>query len=345
VDAGGREMKLRRSVGLAAVGLATGLLTGCGAKHEVLTLPATPTRLIVALDSPPGAVVAPLYAAGALGDFARAGLAVTLDPTADGSRSLAALDSGAVEIAVATEPDVLVARARGEQLVSIGALEHGPLESLISIPPHPIAKVAGLAGKTVATNGSRLAGAELDTMLRNAGVDASSVRRIHAPGDLSAPLKSHTADASLGGQWNSDAVELKRQHHPPSVVRVEDAGVPTYDQDVLVVRLGEARDHGEILRTFLQALTLAVHAEQADPASAVADLVAGAPGLDRGFELASLEATLPALDPPGSGNPFGYQNPVAWRTFETWMLANDLVSVHSDAALAVDNEFLPGQGE
>lgn len=345
MDHGGDLVKLRRSAGRAAVGLAVVVLAGCGEKPELLTLPTSPTRLAVALDTPPGAVLAPLYAAGPLGDFSRAGLSVTLDQSADGSRSLAALASGAVDIAVTSEPDLLVARAHGEQLIAIAALEHGPLQSLISIPPHPIATVAELAGKTVATSGTQLASDELDTMLRTAGVPAGSVKTIHVPVDLSAPLKSRTAAASLGGQWNSDAVELRLQHHPPTVIRIEDAGVPTFDQYVLAVRLTEARNHGELLRTFLQALTLAVHAEQAAPANAVADLLAAGPGLNRSFALASLEATLPALAPTRSGDPFGYESPVAWRTFDAWMLANGLVTVRSDAALAVDNEFLPGQGE
>jgi putative hydroxymethylpyrimidine transport system substrate-binding protein len=334
-----------RPTELALAVLATGLLVGCGEKREMLTLPATPTQLVVALGGPPGAVVAPLYAGTALGDFSRAGLAVRLEQSADGSQALAKLASGAVDVAVASEPELLVARARGEQLVSIGALVQGPLEAVISLPPKAIGAAAGLAGKTVATNGTALSSAELDGMLQSAGVGATSVRRINAAANLIAPLKSHTADASLGGQWNSDAIELTLQHHKPSVIRIEDAGVPTFNHDVLVVRLTEARDRGELVRTFLQAVTQAVHAEEAAPASAVDALLSGAPGLNRHFELASLEATLPALAPPRTGNPFGYQDPVAWRTFATWMLKNGVLGVRSDAALAVDNEFLPGQGE
>jgi ABC-type nitrate/sulfonate/bicarbonate transport system substrate-binding protein len=348
VDGGGRAVSLRRSrrVVTAAVGIAgCGLLCGCGAKQELLSMPAATQRVVVDLGGPPGAVLAPLYAGGPLGDFARAGLSVTLVPAADDAESLAAVASGTVDIGVASEPDLLAARARGEQLISIGALEQGPLTALISIPPDPIATVAGLAGKVVATDGTALSKAELDTMLRSAGVEASSVRTTDGTADPGSQLKSHAAAATLGGQWNSDAVELGLEHHTPTVIRIERAGVPTFNRYVLVVRLSEARDRGELLRTFLQALTQTVHAEQAAPASAVAALLNGAPGLDGRFELASLEATLPALDPPGSGNPFGYQNPLAWRTFDAWMLTNGLVTVSSDAALAVDNEFLPGEGE
>jgi putative hydroxymethylpyrimidine transport system substrate-binding protein len=329
---------------VAALILAATGLGGCGRKHELAQLPGPPAPVVVSLDGPPGAVVAPLYSAAARGDFARAGLAVALQASTDGNQSLAKLESGAVTLAVASEPELLIARARGDQLVSIAALEQGPLEGLISIPPTPIPTVAGLTGKTVATDGSALAKAELATILQTAGVESSGVHQTTFPTYPAAPLKSHAAAASLGG-WTTDAVALDLQHHKPTVIRIAGAGVPTFNDDVLVARLTDARNHGELLRTFLQALTQAVHAEQAAPAQAVAALTAAVPTLDRRLELASLEATLPILDPAGAGNPFGYQNPAVWRTFASWMLTNGLLTVRSDAALGVDDEFLPGEGE
>jgi putative hydroxymethylpyrimidine transport system substrate-binding protein len=309
-----------------------------------MTLPATPTRLVIGLDGSPGAVLGPLYVAGTAGDFTRAGLAVTLMPEASGSQSLAELSAGSLGMAVASEPDVLVGRARGEQLVAIATLAQGPLESVVSIPPHPVTAASGLTGKTVATDGTQLSAAELATILRAAGVEAGTVRTINTPVDLVKPLEAGTADASLGAESDATAVELDIRHHTPTLIKVEDAGVPTFNSEVLVVRMDEARDRGELLRSFLQALTQAAHAEQAAPASAVDALLATSPRLDRRFELASLKQILPALD-PGAGNPFGYENPIAWRTFGDWMLANGLLGVHSNAGLAVDNEFLPGEGE
>jgi putative hydroxymethylpyrimidine transport system substrate-binding protein len=337
---------MRRSTPVAVTALALGAvaLGGCGRKPELQQLPGPPTPVVVSLPGPPGAVLAPLYSATALGDFTRAGLAVTLQIAADGSQSLARLESGAVNLAVASEPDLLVARARGEQLVSIATLEQGPLGGLISIPPTPIATVAGLSGRTVATDGSALAAAELATMLRTAGVESSAVHEITDAASPGGTLKTHKAVAALGGA-TTDAVALGLQHHAPTLIRLAGAGVPTFNDDVLVARLTDARNHGELLRTFLQALTQAVHAEQAAPAQAVAALTAAVPGLDRRLELASLQATLPLLDPPGAGNPFGYQSPAVWRTFASWMLTNGLLTVRSDAALGVDDEFLPGQGE
>ncbi|MEA2370920.1 MAG: putative hydroxymethylpyrimidine transport system substrate-binding protein [Solirubrobacteraceae bacterium] len=344
-------MTRARTTQLAALGLSAAVLVGCGKKQELTHLPATPTRVAVSIGGPPGAVDAPLYAAGALGDFARAGLAVTFQSSADGTESLAKLSSGAVNLAIASEPDVLAARAQGQQVVSIATLEQGPLEALISIPPSSVTKVAGLTGKTVAigatpaTGGQPLARAELETMLRSAGVPAAGVHTIDAGRNPIAALKAHRADGALGGRWNVEAIALELQHRKPNVIKISDAGVPTFNDAVVVARMSDARSHGDLLRTFLQALTRAAHAQAATPAAALDALLSAEPSLNRRIESGSLQATLPILDPPGKGLTFGHQDPLVWRTFGTWMLTNGLLTVRSDAGLAVDNEFLPGEGE
>ncbi len=351
MDPDGRRMTRRRTAELAAVGLSAGILVGCGKKQELTHLPATPTRVAVSLDGQAGAVDAPLYAAAAAGDFARAGLAVTLQGSDDGAQSVAKLASGAVSLAVASEADVLIARSQGARVVSVATLEQGPLEALISIPPSRVTTVAGLNGKTVAlgrtpgTAGTAVSSAELDTMLRSAGVPAAGVHTIDGGTNPIAPIKARRADAALGGRWNVEAVALELQHRKPNVIKISDAGVPAFNDAVIVARMSDARSHGELLRTFLQALTRATRAEQTAPAAALDALLGAQPSLNRRIETASLRATLPILDPADSTKPFGFQNPLAWRTFASWMLTNGLLTVRSDAGLAVDNEFLPGEGE
>ena len=61
--------------------------------------------------------------------------------------------------------------------------------------------------------------------------------------------------ATLGGFWNYEAIQLRLLHKRPVVIPVDRAGVPTYDELVLVVREDEARTRGQDLRAFLQALT------------------------------------------------------------------------------------------
>ncbi len=140
-------------------------------------------------------------------------------------------------------------------------------------------------------------------------------------------------------------MRLRLAHRPPSVIKVEDAGVPGYNGLVLVVRNDEAHHRGAILRTFLQALSAGARATLAAPAAAAAELAAANPGLSRRLAPAALEAILPALTPTRAGSPYGFVDPRVWSTFGKWMLAQGLLTRPDDAALAVTDEFLPGQGE
>jgi putative hydroxymethylpyrimidine transport system substrate-binding protein len=325
---------------LAALCAATAV-AGCGERRETLALPAAATHLVVVLDAAPDAPLAPLYAAIAGDDFTRGGLAVSVHP-APGA-ALAELASGKADFAVVSEPDLLRARDGGGELVAIGALVQGPLEGIVSIVPHTVTRVTQLDGRTVAAPDTPLARAELETILRRAGVAPASVHR-RASADAARTLLAKAVDAALGST-TADAVHLRLRHRRPSLIKVEDAGVPTYNRLVLVVRRGEARSRGPILRAFLQALSSGARTAVATPAAAVDALIAADPPRSRRFELAALKATIPALDPAPTGSPYGFVDPRQWRAFGSWMLAQGLLTRPDDAARAVTNEFLPGQGE
>jgi ABC-type nitrate/sulfonate/bicarbonate transport system substrate-binding protein len=317
--------------------------SGCGEKRDTQTLPATPTGVTVALDggAPPDASLAPLYAAIAGGDFTRAGLTVTPAAQPAGT-ALASLTAGRADIAVVSEPALLTARDHGASLVAVAVLVRSPLDALISIAPHPITKLTMLDGATVAAPQTPLATAELDTVLRGAGVAPTAVKRVDAGTDPTRPLLARTAVASLGS-WNADAVRLV--HHQPDVIKVDDVGVPTYSGYVLAVRLDEARNRGPLLRTFLQALTDGFKTTLAMPAPAADQLAAANPGLRRSVARAELKATLPVMGPTGPTVPYGYADAREWQTFGKWMLAQGLLTQPGDTARAVTDEFLPGQGE
>lgn len=326
---------------LASLCLATAVV-GCGEKRDVLTLPAAPTPVRVVLDSPVDAALTPLYAALAGGDFTRGGLAVSVS-TRPGA-ALSNLTSGVADVAVVSEPDLLLARDRGAAVVAVGALVRSPLAAIISIAPNRITKVTQLEGKGVAAPGTPLATAELETVLRTAGIASASVGRPTYPdgADPAQILLKRTADAVLGA-WNTDALRLA--HHRASVIKVDAAGVPTYSRYVLAVRQDEARTRGPLLRTFLQALSTGAATTIATPAATVDQLVAANPDLGRPAELDSLKATLPVISPAPGGSPYGFADQRDWRVFGKWMLSQGLLTRPDDAARALTNEFLPGQGE
>jgi putative hydroxymethylpyrimidine transport system substrate-binding protein len=298
----------------------------------------------VMLDFFPNADHAALYAALDRGDFGAAGLAVSLQAPADPSQPLALLAAGKVDMAISYEPEVLLARARGYKLVSVGALVQRPLTSLIALPSRRVRRVADLAGKRVGTAGIAYQTAELRTMLQSARVDPGRVQQVNVGFNLVPAMLSGQVAATLGGFWNYEAIQLQMAHKNPLVIPVDQAGVPAYDELVLVVRQGEAQRNGKDVRAFLHALSVGEQRVRADPGAASRLVVQANPSLDPRLQLASIQRTLPAAVPAG-GEPYGWQAPAAWSSFGHWMFARGLLSADPTVGPPpFTNEFLPGQG-
>jgi putative hydroxymethylpyrimidine transport system substrate-binding protein len=150
----------------------------------------------------------------------------------------------------------------------------------------------------------------------------------------------------VGGFWNYEAIQLRLAHKRPTVIPVDQAGVPTYDELVLVVREDEARTRGVDLRAFLQALTRGEREVRADPAAASTLLVKANPSLEPKLQLESIKQTLPAAVPADTSKPYGWQDPTAWAAFGAWMFSHKLLSrdPSTGGLPPFTNEFLPGQG-
>jgi len=322
-------------------------LAACGEKKDTIA-PSGTKPYTVMLDYFPNADHAPLYAAIANGDFKAGGLEVKPETPANPAEPLRLLAAGKVDMAISYEPEVLIARDQGLKVVSIAALVQRPLTSIIALPNQHITTVAQLKGKKVGTAGIPYQAAELRTALQNAGVSPSSVQEVNVGFNLVPAMLSGKVNATLGGFWNYEAIQLELLHKHPTTIPVDQAGVPNYNELVLVVREEEAHKRGQDLRAFLQALTRGERAVRANPAAAAKLIVAANPSLEAKLQLASIERTLPATLPSGAhaGEPYGWQDPTAWAAFGSWMLAHGLLS-HNPNTTGLPpftNEFLPGQG-
>jgi putative hydroxymethylpyrimidine transport system substrate-binding protein len=335
---------LRPLAALAVAFLLAGALPACGAKQDDVAAKPHMQRLTLVLDYLPNADHAGIYAAQAGGDFARAGLDVRIVTPSDPSAPLKLVQAGRADLAISYEPELLLARAKGAKLVAVGALVDQPLTSVMALGSSKVKTIADLKGKTVGTAGIPYQSAYLQTILRHAGVAPASVKQVDVGFNLVPAMLSKKADATLGAFWNYEGIQLARAHKHPTIIRMERAGVPTYDELVLVGSEQELGKRGELVRRFMQALQAGTRAVDKDPAAGVDPLVKANPDLDRGLQLASVKATLPAFLPAKPSQPYGYMDAAQWRAYGKWMLANGLVARLADPATAFTNEFLPGEG-
>jgi putative hydroxymethylpyrimidine transport system substrate-binding protein len=334
----------RLTVALLAVVVAV-VVAACGERKESAAAPQRET-VRLSLDWLPNADHAGIYAAQGTGAFRKAGLDVKIETPPDPSAPLKLLAAGRVDLAISYEPDLLLARDKGAKLVAVGALVQKPLTSVMSIGRRAIANPEQLAGKTVGTAGIPYQSAYLKAILSDAGVNPSSVKEVNVGFNLVPAMLSGKVDATLGAYWNVEAVQLAQQRKRPKVIRMENAGVPTYNELVIVAREKDldVQHGGAKVRRFMRALGQGMKALQRDPSTGIDPLVRADPDLDRRQVAASVKATMPVFFPSDSSKPFGWMDPAAWAAYGTWMARNRLVAKPPDAGAALTDEFLPGQG-
>jgi putative hydroxymethylpyrimidine transport system substrate-binding protein len=336
---------MKRLLAIAAVLAALPALAACGEKQET-TEPSGETRqLTLMLDYLPNPDHVGLYQSLDDGAFARAGLDVDVQVPSDPAAPLKLLQARKVDLAISYEPELLIARDKGAPLVSVAAIAQVPLTSLITLDRRGVRTPADLRGGTVGTAGIPYQSAYLTSILRAAGVPRDSVREINVGFNLTPAMLSRRVDATLGAFWNVEGVQLQRANRRPRILRMEQVGVPTYDELVLVAHKDTLAERGDDVRAFVQALARGYEATRADPRAATDALVDAVPDLDRDFSLASVRASLPVFFPEDESKPFGWQDPRAWDAYGRWMFENDLLGVApASGAPALTNEFLAGQG-
>jgi putative hydroxymethylpyrimidine transport system substrate-binding protein len=318
-------MRLPRIPAIAAALLVLALALGaCGEKSEDAST--APQPLSLTLDFYPNADHAGIYMAQKLGYFEEAGLDVGIETPSDPAAPLKLVAAGQSDLAISYEPEVVLAHEQGLDVVAVGALVNRPLTSMIWLGKSGIKGVGDLRGKTVATAGIPYQEDFLKTILARVKLSPDDVRTVNVGFGLLPALLSGSAQAMLGGYSNVEGVDLRQRGKAPVVTPVDELGVPTYDELVLVANRTELEADPEKFRLFLAALQRGTDAAVAQPNAATKAVLEANHDLDPKLTAAEVEATLPLLAARTAGQPFGYMDPAEWRTFVGWMRDNELIS-------------------
>jgi putative hydroxymethylpyrimidine transport system substrate-binding protein len=226
----------------AAVVLALGM-AGCGGGDASTGSASNPQPFSLDLDWYVNPDHAGIYTAIDKGFFIQAGLDVKPQVPSDPSAPIKEVAAGRADLAISYEPEVLLAADKGLDVEAVGAVVDSPLTSLISLPRGGIASAADLSGKTVGTAGIPYQSDYLETTLQAAGVSPSSTKEINVGLNLLPALIGGRVNAILGGFRNIEGVDLRLRGLDPRVVPVDELGVPTYDELVLVARKSTVDEH------------------------------------------------------------------------------------------------------
>jgi len=325
---------------LAVLALALGL-AACGEKSED-GKGSERRPFSLTLDFYPNPDHAGIYLGEKLGYFEEAGLDLSVDTPADPSAPMKLVAAGRTDVAISYEPEVVLARDRGLDVVAIAALVDRPLTSMIWLRKSGIKGVAGLRGKTIATAGIPYQDAFLKTILARAGMKPTDVRTVNVGFSLLPALVGGSAQAMLGGFRNVEGVDLRLRGKAPVVKPVDELGVPTYAELVLVANRARLEADPEPYRLFLAALARGTRAAVERPGAATKAVLEANRDLEPRLTAAEVKATLPFLAGRDPDGPYGRLSPEEWRDFAAWMRDNGLVEELIEPAKLITNDYLPG---
>lgn len=326
------------ALALAVLAIAL-VLAACGEKSEEGGSERESFNLT--LDFYPNPDHAGIYMAQKLGYFEEAGLDVSIDTPSDPAAPMKQVAAGRSDLAISYEPEVALAREQGLDVVAVAALVNRPLTSMIWLQKSGIKGVADLKGKTIATAGIPYQDAFLKTILSRVKLTPDDVKAVNVGFGLLPALVGGSAQAMLGGFLNVEGVDLRERGKGPVVTPVDQLGVPTYDELVLVARRQSLEDNPEKFRLFLAALERGTEAAVAQPGAATAAITEANPDLEPKLAAAEVKATLPLLGARTEGQPYGYMDPKEWEAFAGWMRDNGLIDSLPQTSELLDNGYLP----
>ena len=313
---------------------------GCGEKTETTT-PGTPQPFSVALDFYVNPDHAGIFEAIDNGYFKDAGLDVQPQTPSDPSAPIKEVASGRVDLAISYEPEVLIAHDQGLPVKAVAALVPTPLTSMIWLKDSGIKDVKDLQGKTIATAGIPYQDAYLKTILEKAGLSTDDVTAVDVQQGLLPALIGGKAQAMLGGFSNIEGVDLQQQGKDPTVKPVDQLGIPTYNELVVVANSDTLDEKSEDIRLFLDALERGTQAAVADPAGATQDILDAGKGLDPKTTRAEIDKTLPLLAQKGAKH-YGYMDPGQWKEFAQFFADSGVIKALPSTDDVLTNDLLPG---
>jgi putative hydroxymethylpyrimidine transport system substrate-binding protein len=297
-----------------AVGLVAALIAGCGGGGET-EAPKLLQSVAVTLDGYRAPQAAGILLASTRGYFAEAGLHVTILHPGAPYFSIHYVVSGGDDFGVTHEPQAVLAKEKGEPIVIVGSLIPRPTAAMIWLKRSHINGVADLKGKTIAIPGYSFQKEFLKSVLAKGGLKLSDVTVKNLGYEAVSALAAGRADAIFGGTSNLEGAELEARGLDPVITRVEELGVPPYDELVVVARSDRVAKEPQLVHDFMAAVTRGTAAAIEDPeevVKAVRGFNETNPETNPAALQAQVKATVPLLSKDGQVSPSQARGLIDW---------------------------------
>jgi putative hydroxymethylpyrimidine transport system substrate-binding protein len=185
---------------------------------------------------------ATLLVAQEKGYFAAAGLEVEMVAPADPNDPPKLVAAGQADLAISYQPQLHVQVDQGLPLRRIATLVATPLNCLVVLADGPIKSIADLRGRKVGFSVGGFEDALLKAMLSRAGLGLDDVTLVNVNFSLSPSLIAGNVDAVIGAFRNFELNQMDIVKRPGRAFYVEEHGVPTYDELIVVANAAKLDD-------------------------------------------------------------------------------------------------------
>jgi putative hydroxymethylpyrimidine transport system substrate-binding protein len=218
---------------------------------------------------------APILLAQARGDYAKAGLAVTILEPADPNDPPKLAAAGKVDIAIGYQPQAMILIGNGVPVARVAALIGSPLNTVMVLADGPVKTLADLKGRKAGYSVSGFEDAILATMLAAKRLSPNDVELINVNFSLAPSLLSGQVDAVVGAFRNYESHQIVLKGKGVRTFPVEAFGVPPYEE--LVFLTAQSKAKAPAIAKFLAATAGTAKTIKSDPDGAWATIVKAEP--------------------------------------------------------------------
>ena len=317
------------------------LLSAGQARLPGYAMSCAPRPLTLWLDWYPNSDHAGIYVALAKGYYARAGLAVTPRVPTGAAEALTLVSHGTGDLAVSYEPTVLLARAQGLPVVATAAIVRHPLDCAVALAGSGITRPRQLQGKVVGVAGLPTDYTNLAAIVRHDGGDLRRVKVVVVGYGLLPNLLARRVDAVLGVYWTWEVLQAEQQGYRVNVMRLDQNGVPAYDELVFATSAARLQTEAATVRAFQRATFQGYAYAVAHPAEA-ARILLRVPGV-LSHSKSLIERSIRLLSPlfHDERGRYGTLSAARWQTYADWMTRTRLLRERLNARAALTTALLP----
>jgi putative hydroxymethylpyrimidine transport system substrate-binding protein len=304
---------------MRTIGWVLGIIGAVAMVAAAMPGAAGPAPLVFMLDWFPNPDHVPLYAALGEGYFTQEGLRVTVQVPANPDDPLKLAAAGRVDVAVNYESSVIMARARGLPVRSVGLLIGEPLTTVMFLKSSGIRSPKDLVGRRVGFSVTGLEDALIDQIVRSDGASQSNLKMVNVSFDLVPALLTHKVDAVIGAYRNVERVQIELQGQAVGMFEPEKYGVPPFYELVLITSDKTLSSRRGDVQRFVRAVAKGLAFTLRRPDEAFARYVRAYPKLNDAFNRKSFAATQPYYARSQT------QTAQRWDMFAAWLAAHKVI--------------------